>query len=167
LTTRTFYPGINSVIFSRARIAGITYANIAHSTASPTPIVVDETDQWMTQASRVGVFNGAQFGCYANWSSTAPSLVKLTATVSYLPPPSGFVSLVLSWLPGMIGAALLPRHVFAMLAAVERAHAIRIDASDWERIYRDLQAWRDPRWFDFGRLSPRLQLSESYRGARS
>jgi hypothetical protein len=84
-----------AIMFSRARVGGVLHAGGPHTAAGGTPTMVTETDEWAAVVTTVGRFNGAQFGCYANWSSAPPALVSLSASVTYIPASSGFVTLLL------------------------------------------------------------------------
>jgi hypothetical protein len=107
LTMRVLYPDAGAIMFSRARVGGVLHAGAPHTAGGGTPTTLTETDEWAGVVTTVGRFNATQFGCYANWSSGPPALVFLGASVTYVPPVGGFVSLVLSTLPSAIGTGAL------------------------------------------------------------
>ena len=95
LTMRVLYPDSGAIMFSRARVGGVLHAGAPHTAPGGTPVIATETDEWAGVVTTIGRFNGAQFGCYANWSSGPPALVSLRASVTYAPTPGGFVCVVL------------------------------------------------------------------------
>jgi hypothetical protein len=96
LTMRVLYPDDGVIMFSRVRVNGVFHAGPPHTAAGSASTTATETDEWAGVVGTVGRFNAAQLGCYTNWSSGPPALVFLGASVTYVPPPGGFVSLVMS-----------------------------------------------------------------------